>query len=236
MRGFRICIVSLSWIATESGILWKPSECSSALLQQINTRSISALRLLLFFKQITLFDQLNVEDRILLTKHHLMPLVILNGALNYREDVGQVLEVEQDVPWNMMAMQEFYGNEICLQIEKNFQRFLSIARHDRRIMLLALVILIFTPARSVDVDSAVPLLNDNLAVYRAQSHYAELLWKYVETVHGSKQTVKTFQELVINFIAWRSMDNQIRNSIRHALAPSDVDGMIPLMKSLLNLV
>ena len=165
-----------------------------------------------------------------------MPLVILNGALNYRDDVGQVLEVEQDVPWNMMAMQEFYGNEICLQIEQNFQRFLRIAQYDRKIMLLALVILIFTPATPIDVDTAVPLLNDNLAVYRAQSHYAELLWKYVETVHGSKQTVRTFRELVSNFIAWRSMDNDIRNSIRHALSPSDVDGMIPLMKSLLNLV
>ena len=165
-----------------------------------------------------------------------MPLVILNGALNYRADVGQVMEVEKDVPWNMMAMQEFYGNAICLQIEKNFQRFLRIAQYDRKIMLLALVILIFTPATSIDFDTPEPMLSDNLAVYRAQAYYTELLWKYMETVHGSQQTIKTFQDLVINFIAWRSMDSEIRRSIQHVLSPSDVDGMIPLMKSLLNLV
>ena len=183
-----------------------------------------------------MFEQLNVEDKILLTKHHLMPLVILNGALNYRDDVGQVLEGEQDVPWNMLTMQEFYGTEVSLQMDKNFQRFLRIARYDRKIMLLALVILIFTSARSIDIASPVPSLNDNLAVYRAQSHYATLLWKYMETVHGFKQTIKTFQDLVMNFILWRGMDNHVRTSIQHALSPSDVDGMIPLMKSLLNLV
>ena len=204
-------------------------------MQQINTRSISALRLLLFFKQIPEFDQLNVEDRVLLTKYHLMPLVILNGALNYRADVGQVLETERDVPWNMMAMEEFYGTEVCLQIEKNFQRFLRMAQYDKKIMLLSLVILIFTPSTPTDVDTGEPLLNDNLAVYRAQSHYIGFLWKYLETVHGCAKAMKTFQELVTNFIAWRSMDSHIRNSIRHNLSPTDVDGMIPLMKSLLNL-
>ena len=205
------------------------------MLETIHARLIPALRLLLFFKQIPEFDQLNVDDRVLLTKYNLMALVFLNGSLFYRDDINLVVETENDKYWNTFTMEAIFGNEICSQLDKNFKCFVRIAQYDRKIMLLALIILIFTQATSIDFDAAAPLLNDNLAVYRAQNYYTELLWKYMETVHGSEKMAKTFQELVTNFTVWKTMDGRIRKSIQQVLSPADVDGMLPLMKSLLHL-
>jgi hypothetical protein len=164
-----------------------------------------------------------------------MPLVSLNGSLFYRPDIDQVLETENDRSWNSFTMKEIFGNDVCSQLDKHFKYFVRIAQYNRKIMLLALIVLIFTRASSTDIDIAEPLLNDNLAVYRARSYYTEFLWKYMETVHRSEQTTKNFQDLVINFTAWKILESQIRKSIQQVLSPADVDGMIPLMKFLLHL-
>jgi len=223
-------------LAAQSGINWTPSDCNSTLLQRINARSISALRLLLFFKQIPEFNQLNVEDKVILTKFNLMPVVIINGTLYYRPDIDQVIETDGDVPWNTHTMEEIYGREICCQIKKNFEYFVQLAQYDQKIILLAMIVLIFTRAPLTDVDSAEPLLKDPLAIYRAQSFFTEFLWKYMETVHGLQKTATIFQEFISNFIIWKTLDSQIRRSIQRVLSPTDVNDMIPLMKSLLHLV
>jgi hypothetical protein len=219
-------------LAASTGPLWNPSESPNSLLQHINSRSVSALRLLTFFKQIPEFNDLNVQDKVTLIKYNLMPLVIINGTLSYREDIDQVLETETDVPWNSSFMQEVHGEEIYQQVRKVFESFLRIAQYDRKIILLALIVLILTKGFTGDSDTTQPILNDELAVYRAQSYYTELLWKYMETVHGAEKATLTYQQLIFSFISWQTLDGKIRRNIRQVLSPTDMDDMLPLMKSL----
>lgn len=178
---------------------------------------------------------MNVQDKVTLVKYNLMPLAIINGTLSYREDTDQVVETETDVPWDSSFMREVHGDEIYLQMRKVFGSFFRIAQYDRKIILLALIVLLLTKGCTGDSDTTQPILIDELAVYRAQSYYTELLWKYMETVHGAEIATRTSQELVFYFISWQTLSSKIRHNIRQVLSQTDMDDLLPLMKSLLHL-
>ena len=164
-----------------------------------------------------------------------MPLVIINGTLFYREDTDQVVETESDVPWDSSFMREVHGDEIYLHMKKVFGSFVRIAQYDRKIILLALIVLLLTKDCTSDSNTTQPILIDELAVYRAQSYYMELLWKYMETVHGAEIATRMSQQLVFYFISWKTLGTTMRQNIRQVLSQTDMDDLLPLMKSLLNL-
>jgi hypothetical protein len=193
------------------------------------------MRLLTFFKQIPEFNQLKVEDKVTLIKYNLMPLVIINGSLSYKAETNEVVETETDIPWNASTMLELNSNDVNNEVKKIFDSFVRIAQYDQRIILLALVVLILTKGFATDGEAEEPILSDGLAVYRAQSNYTELLWKYMETVHGYEKAVHIFQEFVFHFTSWQALDSTIRRNIRQLLTPNDMNGLLPLMKSLLHL-
>jgi hypothetical protein len=222
-------------LAARDGLPWNPSKRATSLLQHLNSRSVPAMRLLTFFKQIPEFSQLDVDDKVTLIKYNLMPLVILNSTLSYRVETDQVVEADFDVPWNATILRTIHGNEIYMRIKKIFESFVRIALYDQRIIQLALIALILTKGFSSDMDVSEPILNDGMAVYRAQNYYTELLWKYMETMHGSDIATHVFNELVVHFISWQTVENELRNNLRSVLSPTDVNELLPIMKSLLHI-
>ncbi|CAF4453399.1 unnamed protein product, partial [Adineta steineri] len=73
-------------LAARDGLPWNPSIYATTFLQHINSRSVPAMRLLSFFRQIPEFNELNVDDKVTLIKYNLMPLVILNNTLSYNAE------------------------------------------------------------------------------------------------------------------------------------------------------
>lgn len=193
------------------------------------------MRLLTFFKQIPEFNQLNVDDKVTLIKYNLMPLIILNSTLAYNIETDQVMETESDIPYDSNTFQTIHGNEIFLKIRKIFYSFVRIAQYDRRIIQLALIVLILTKGFATDLDAVEPILKDSTAVHSAKNYYTELLWKYMETVHGSEKSTRIFFELVVQFISWQTLETQLRLNVRKILSPTDMNELSPLMKSLLHI-
>jgi hypothetical protein len=222
-------------LAARDGLPWNPSIYATTLLQHINSRSVPAMRLLTFFKQIPEFNQLNVDDKVTLIKYNLMPLSILNSTLSYNVETEEVKETDSDVPWNTDILQKIHGQEIYRQVKKIFESFVRIAQYDQRIIQLALIVLILTKSFSTDSDAHEPILNDGIAVYRAQNYYTELLWKYMETVHGSDKSTCIFNDLVMHFISWQTLEKQLRLNLRKNLSPADINELLPIMKSLLHI-
>jgi len=193
------------------------------------------MRLLTFFKQIPEFNQLNVDDKVTLIKYNLMPLALLNSTLSYNMETKQVMETDTDVPWDGSIVRTVHGDEIYMKIKKVFDSFVRIAQYDQRIVQLALIALILTKGFSTDPDASEPILNDNIAVYRAQNYYTELLWKYMETVHGSVKSICIFNELVAHFISWQTVHKELRLSLRKVLSSTDINELLPIMRSLLHI-
>jgi hypothetical protein len=227
--------LSLSSSAARDGLPWNPTVHGHTLLQHINARSVIVMRLLSFFKQIPEFNELNVADRVTLVKYNLMPLVILNRALCYNEETGECLESDSDAPCHPGLMISIHGREVYLRAKKIFDSFVRIAQYDQRIVQLALIVLILTKGFSTSASSSEPTLNDELAVYRAQNYYSELLWKYLEAMHGRTKAIQIFNELVAQFISWQSLQEQLQLHLQTRLGPTEINDLLPIMRSLLHI-
>ena len=222
-------------LAAREGLPWNPTVHGNTLLQHLNGRSVQMMRLISFFKQIPEFNELNVSDRITLIKYNLMPLGILNCTLFYKNGLDQIQESESDAPWDSKVFIHVHGQELYLKVKKVFESFVRIAQYDPRIVQLALIVLILTKGFSTNSTSDEPLLNDGIAVYRAQNYYSELLWKYLEAVHGRQKAIQIFNDLVTHFISWQMLQGELRASVHSKLTPTEINDLLPIMKSLLHI-
>ena len=217
-------------LAIRDGLPWDPSTQTVTFSQIINSHSVPVLRLLSFFKQIPEFNQLNVDDKVTLIKYNLMTVLGINSALSYNRDTAQIIETDSDSPWNTQIFQLVFGYNICAQLQKIFHTFLRIGNFDPKIIQLSLIALILAKGFSI-TDSHEPILNDTMAVYRAQTYYTELLWKYMEATHGSDLAVRLFSEFIVHAISWQTIQGDMRNNIMRTLSPKDIDELLPIMKS-----
>ena len=136
------------------------------------------------------------------------------------------------MPWDTSVIQEVYGYDGYLQMRKIFDLFVHIAKYDEKIIHLALIILVLTKGFSTGIVEYEPILNDGMAVFRAQNYFIELLWKYVETVHGPNKAAAMFSRLVTNFTSWQKLHKKLRENVQNSLRPTDINELLPLMKSL----
>jgi hypothetical protein len=223
-------------LAARDGLPWDPSVFPTDLPQHLNARSVSAMRLLAFFKQIPEFNQLNVDDKMILTKYNLIALIILNCALSFKTDTLQIRETDTDVPWNASIVRTVHGDEICMELGKIFEPLVRIAKYDQKIIQLALVVLMLTKGLSTGGGAPEPILNDSMAVYRAQKSYTELLWKYLETVYGFEQAFHIITSLITRFLTWQTIEKILRYNVKQNLSARDEEQLLPLMKSLFHVL
>jgi hypothetical protein len=223
------------YLAARDGLPWNPSIYPSTLLQSINSRSVSALRLVSFFKQIPEFNELDVHDRVILIKYNLHPLGILNCTLSYNMETDAIMETDSDAPWNSSITIKVHGDEIYRRIKKVFDSFARIAQYDQRIIQLALIIFVLTTSFSAKGGSSEPIFNDIMAIYRAENNYTELLWKYLQTIHGNDKAIHIFKELVTHFITWQMLQEYISRRVPNVLTATEMNELLPIMKSLLQL-
>ncbi|CAF3782691.1 unnamed protein product [Rotaria socialis] len=222
-------------LAARNGLPWDPSMHAQTFLDVLNSHSVSVMRLLSFFKQIPEFNQLNVDDKVTLIKYNLLTVLGINSALSYNIETKQLIESESDLPSNVQYFRVLHGYNISMQTTKIFGAFLNIAKQDRKIIELTVIILILTKGFSVISDHDEPLLNDIMSAHHVQNDYTELLWKYMETTHGYKKTVDLFSELIRHVISWQVVYEQMRNNILRTLSPEDIGELVPIMKSTLRI-
>ena len=164
-----------------------------------------------------------------------MPLVILNCTLAYDQKTESIIEDKSDAPWNPDLFVKVHGEEIYQRVKKIFESFVRIAQYDQRIIQLALIVLILTKGFSTNGQAVEPVLDDGIAVYRAQNYYTELLWKYLETIHGYGKAAQIFNELVAHFISWQTLQGHMQCDLYKALSPTEMNELLPIMKSLLHI-
>jgi hypothetical protein len=190
------------------------------------------MRLLTFFKQIPEFNQLNVEDKMILIKYNLMPIMIFNLALVFKIDTKQFREADTDVPLDGSTFEAIIGTEIYPYVTKVMVPLVNIVQYDPTIIKLFLVVLILTKSVADGDGAPEPILNDNMAVYRAQSYYTELLWKYMEAVNGFEKAFGIFITLVSRLLRWQILRKIARCKVEQTLTQTHEDELVPLMKSL----
>ncbi|UJR11763.1 hypothetical protein I4U23_015944 [Adineta vaga] len=222
--------------AARDGLPWDPSVHANTFLQVLNRQSVSAIRLLSFFKQIPEFNQLNSDDKVTLVKSNLITILGIYCALSYNTETGQIIESTSDVPVNMQFFPILHGYKMCMRSGKIFRSFLQLGKYDRKIIELILIILILTKGISVPNHYEKQILNDEMSVYRAQTCYIELLWKYIQVTHGYEKAVNLFSQLIGDVISWQMIHQEMRNDVFRTLSPDDINGLVPVLRSLMHIL
>jgi len=227
-------LISFLILIAHDGLPWNPSMYTKTFLQQLNSYSVPLIRLLTFFKQIPEFNGLNVDDKVTLIKFNLLPLLCINCTLSYKPETDIIIESDSDLPWDPPAFQTVYGLDGYQDMKRIFHKFLHIAKYDQKIIQLALIAFILTKGLAA-VGHDEPILNDSMAVYRAQNYYTELLWKYIETIHGPNIAIQIFSKLIAHFMARQAIQMKIRQIVDKNLLSANTNELLPFMKVLLHI-
>ena len=196
----------------------------------LNGFSVSILRVLSFFKQIPEFNQLNIDDKVILTKYNLLIVSGISCALSFDAKSGKIIETSSDLPWNADIYRVVFGYKTCKESQKIFGIFLNIANRDQKIILLLLVVLILTKGYSI-ANSREPILTNEIAVYHVQNSYTELLWKYLEANYKFDESVRLYSQLICGALSWQTVQDDMRNSILRILSPEDIEKLVPFLRS-----
>ena len=217
----------------------KHTDCSdrvSALLAWSEFGNQLALRFIDFFRHVNEFEDLLLDDRLILIKYNLFPVFPLGKCYNY--------DVEYDCcSLNSNEASDKHRHFFTLfdatgVIRDTFASLVlslvQFTEQDSTLLSLLLIILMLTPELSVNEEE--PPLNDPLAVHRAQGHYTRLLWNYFVYRWGEVEACKRLTQLLGLIFRMQSVTRTLRLFFgTQYRASNTVDKLAPLMQSLLHI-
>lgn len=212
------------------------SDRISALVYWSQFSSERALKLVHFFQQIDEFENLNGDDRFTLIKYNLLPLFLIQKCLYYNPITGTFIGRNNEDPTKRRQFFALcYGDSGIRETYRNLIRSFSIiTEQDSTLINLILVILLFSKGLSMSEDE--PILNDVLAVNRAQSHYTRLTWNYLIYRYGEKKTFTQFTQIMWEISRIQSFTKYFRDFFRIEIQSTDIlERFAPLMQAVLNI-
>jgi len=236
----RIDIIRLAFenrieLAAQEGFIHGPIAVPQNILEQLNTHSVAAFRLLAFFKQIPEFNQVKIDDKMILIKYNLMHVIVLNNAASFQSVPNKLPQIDGDVPWNIHLLERVHGQSILPDLQRIFRPIVEIARADMKIFPMVFIVFILLKGLSAGEGVPEPILEDGISVYRAQNIFTELLWKYLETNHGSHAATRIMSTIVTKFMSWQVYYLKMRSNVNQLVSVTDENRLLPLMKSIFHI-
>ena len=213
------------------------SDRTSALITYSQFVDEIALRFINFFRQIEQFEHLNIDDRLVLIKYNIFPLLMTLKCFHYNPitDCCSPGTHEQAMKHRQffllcnqpMSLRDALVNMVLSLVE--------VTKQDPILISLLLIILIFS--RGLSMSENEPILNDYLSVYQAQSFYTKILWNYLLNQTNETQAIQRWTQLITMIFRIQSVAEQIRQFI-HRLClntTTAADKIAPIMQSVLHI-
>ena len=213
-------------------------DCSnrlSALVSWSNFINQIALRYINFIRQNSEFEDLCLNDRIILTKYNLFFVLPLLKCYNYRFMHVSPQQSEEDAKFHhhffsVLGLSHSTGASFLNVI----MSLVHVTGQNPTLLSLLLLILFFTPGLSMNEDQ--PPLTDPLAVYRAQSNYTKVLWSYLVDQYGEVEACRRFSELLSLILRMQLVTKDFRMFFRDQCTNLNaVEQIAPLIQSVLNI-
>lgn len=128
-------------------------------------------------------------------------------------------------------IRQAHGEDIharCVSIMRSLN---SVVQLDKRIMQLALIIMLFTQGLSTSIHFKDINLVDSDQILRAQNFYVEHLWVFMEKYYGTVKTIQTFLSLSSRFLLIQTLLVDIEEDLHENLEPDQVP---PIMRTVMN--
>jgi hypothetical protein len=195
-----------------------------------------ALMFINFFRQIDEFESLNADDRFVLVKYNMSPVLPIFKSFIYKTENDCCSHDD-----NVIAAKNRRFYMLCGDSYGIRESFISTVHslvqatgQDATLSSLLLAIFLFTPGLSMNEDE--PLLKDSLAVHRAQGHYTKLLWNYIVSKQGEVIACKYFTQLLRTIFQVQSKCKRFQDFFRAQMMSSDtVDSIAPVTQSFLHI-
>lgn len=216
----------------ESPNLDDPSDRSSELICCLQFNNEIALQIIKFCRLIDSFQNLNVDDRLIMIKYNITVLFCISTCYISKEtnDYSSAKEEEKRQMY-ILCNQSDYIYEMVINVGITFN---DIIEEDQVLLSLILVVILFSKGLSMNENE--PLLKDSLAVYRAQAYYTKLLWNYMIKKQGETKTCKNFTRLLTAIFRAQSAAVRFRQFLSsHVTALDAVDDIAPLMRTILHI-
>ncbi|CAF1551728.1 unnamed protein product [Adineta steineri] len=202
------------------------------------------IKIINFLKQISEFEQLNDNDRLILVKYNLCSLILVRDSLTF--DTTRELCYEDDVDhdrYNSMSSNNKAFAErckslfmLCYSYELN-QLFFNILHtlhslvdNDPIIVQLLMLSMIFLKGSSC-LERQEPILDDSKHVFYLHSKYTDLLFRYLIKQSSFNTAVMKMMHFVEVFMKYQRLSKDFHQEIKSKV---DVDNINPFMKSFLH--
>ncbi|CAF0872999.1 unnamed protein product [Adineta ricciae] len=178
-----------------------------------------------YFKHLPEFQQVNIDDQVLLIKQNAHALLPINYALlktpshskfryTYVQTIGCINQI------NLHTIYQFLSNS-----------FVSFVVSDPLVIKLFTVILFFTTnTQTTNIDTSEYKQLDYIK--RIQTNYVELLWLYMVEKFGENQARNLYMNMIVKYLHLQDMIEQINTIIR---LNDDVQFLDGLLKTILQL-
>jgi hypothetical protein len=213
------------------------SDQISALISWSEFASEKSLKLIQFFQQIEEFENLNNDDRFTLIKYNLLTLYIIQKCCYYNPLTGRFGNGNSEESFKRRQFFRLcYGESGIRESFKDLIHSLSsIIEQDSTLIKLLLIILLFSKGLSMNENETI--LNDELAVNRAQSHYIRLIWNYLVSKQGQIKACKQMTQLMREIGRIQTYTKHYREFFHAQIQSRDaLERFAPLMQAVLNIV
>lgn len=205
----------------------------TALCQIMIVKNTTALRLISFYKRLHEFDSLHEHDKVNLVKNNLAIIFFYHASLGY-DPITDIYH--EGIPSNDTLLygsdiRQAHGHDIharCVGIMRSLH---SIVQLDKRIMQLALIIMLFTQGLSTSIHfKDVTFVNPD-QILRAQNFYVEHLWIFMEKYYGIVKTIRTFLALNSKYLLIQTLIGDIEEDLHESFEPHQVP---PILRTVMN--
>lgn len=189
---------------------------------------LASMRLITYFKQIPEFQRLHKDAQLHLVKFNTLTIVFLHSISIYDPDARVYHEPNttdpafREVDWSRTINDEFHYKMKGVQAD-----LARIIEADERIFKIVFLIVLFSDAltsRSSAIDT------NSIEIFRIQSLYNELLYKYCVHTHGTRKASMVFLQLLSQIMKIQNLINEIRDNIHQSI---DMTSLPLLLQSII---
>ncbi|UJR19247.1 hypothetical protein I4U23_022375 [Adineta vaga] len=195
-----------------------------------------ALSLINFFRQVNEFENLHMDDRVILIKYNMFSLFPLSNSYSYRAINDCFSDDECAV-----AVKHRYFFELCGVPSHMRQSFINIVVSlvhitDQDPIFLSLCLVVFLFSRGLSMSDNEPIFKDPQTIYEVQSRYTSILWNYMANKEGEIIAQKKFIQLIQVMFQMQSTSKQCRDTfLNQFITPDTVDKIAPLIQTFLDI-
>jgi hypothetical protein len=162
--------------------------------------------LISFYKLIPGFNELDIEDRVLLIKFNMHKLVHLHRILIDKFHVNSLVS-KHISGW----VSEDFHNQM-VRTRRCFDRFIE----HPLIIKLTLLVFIFTINLSNRSDSRhLAEYKNPKKLYELQNYYTTILWRYLNHVFEEKEAIHALEIIVMQILRYQKLMITLETHVRH---------------------